>query len=821
MTSPPARAGGAFLSAGLFFVTGATLIVEVLDSRLLSVLTWYHLSFFAVSLAMLGMSAGAVRVFLAGEQMSGARTGPALARYAGLFAISIPLSHVVNLAVPLPTATAWPVMEFIALSVATVALAVPFYLSGVVVTLALTRTGAQIGRIYAWDLLGASAGCLAVIPLLNVTNLSSAALAAGAAAALGAVAFHRFARLRVRPSLWVLFAACATLAVANAATDRGLTPVMAKNRPIVTGGLNVDRTAWNSHSFVIIQNPVEGPVFLWGPGRLAPQRPARLAWVLIDGEAGTPITSWDGTRASLEWVSHDVTTIPHHLRRGKAAVIGVGGGRDVLSALWAGNREVTGIEINGILLDALARTHREFARIADTPGVRLVHDEARAFLTRTADRYDVLQMSLIDTWAATGAGAFSLTENGLYTREAWRLFLDRLTPTGVFAVSRWFNPSNVSETNRLLALGVASLLDRHIDSPRHHLLMAARRSVATLVVSPAPLTDADRRTFEALAAREEFAVLVSPWHEAASARLGRIAASRSEGDLSAAVADADFDYSPPRDRRPFFFNMLKPTRFSRAFDTPRGGVIWGNIRATGTLVLLFAVASLGVLLVIVWPLLRQGGLPMPARSFAAALGYFAAIGCGFMLIQVSFLQRFSVLLGHPTYTFAIILFSMILFAGLGSLWSDRLALTGRRYLAVPAAIAGLVLAAVLLLPAAFSAGAPLGLAGRTAIVLAFTAPISTLLGFCFPLGMRLVGRHSDEATAWMWGINGACGVLASIAAVAISMWIAIDANLIVAAACYGGLIVPMRLLAREGASLSDRESPRADRSPARSARPAG
>jgi spermidine synthase len=783
------------LAAGLFFVTLATLVLEVLDSRLLSVLTWYHLSFFAVSLAMLGMSAGAVHVFLAGDDMRGAAARPQLARYATLFAFSIPLSHIVNLCVPIPTATSGALMEFVALAVATAALAVPFYLSGVVVTLALTRAGEQIGRIYAWDLLGASAGCLLVVPLLNATNISSAALAAGAAAAVGAMALHRFASLRVPARLWALAALCVAIAAVNVGLEHGLTVTMAKNRPMATG-LDVDRTAWNSHSFVIIQKPREGDVFLWGAGSGAADRKATLAWVLIDGEAGTPITAWDGSRSSLDWLRHDVTALPYHLRRGRAAVIGVGGGRDVLTALWAGNDRVTGIEINGILLDALTRTYRDFARVATAPGVRLVHDEARAFLTRTDERYDVLQMSLIDTWAATGAGAFSLSENGLYTREAWRLFLSRLTPRGVFSVSRWFNPSNVSETNRLLALGVASLVDRAIEDPRAHLLMASRKSVATLVLSLSPFDERDQRTFEALARAEDFTVLVSPWHDAASSRLAAIARSASHDELSRAVADPDFDYSPPNDRRPFFFNMLRPTRFHKAFGMPRGGVIWGNIRATGTLVLLFAVAALGVVLVILWPLVRRGGLPMQRGTFIAALLYFAAIGGGFMLIQVAFLQRFSVLLGHPTYTFAIILFSMILFAGLGSMLSDRLSIASGAYRFIPIAIAALVVIDVLVLPAAFGLGAPLGLAGRSAVVLAFTAPLSTLLGFCFPIGMRLVGRHSDEATAWMWGVNGACGVLASIGAVAISMWVAIDANLVVAGVLYALLLLPMQVLAR-------------------------
>lgn len=780
------------LAAGLFLVTFATLVLEVLDSRLLSVLTWYHLSFFAVSLAMLGMSAGAVRVFLGGERYEGAASREALGRVSLIFAISVPVSHVANLFIPIPSDSGSVVRDFGMLALATAVLAVPFYLSGIVVTIALTRVGARIGRMYAWDLLGASAGCLAVVPLLNTTSITSAALAAGAAGAIGAYAFQSVVGRATRVPIWVA-ALAIVLAVVNATTGHGLMPLYSKDRPLMFSGDWIDRSAWNSHSFVLIQRPEIEPVFLWGPGAQATDEKVTLAWVLIDGEAGTPITRWNGDPRTLGWVSHDVTAIPHHLRRGRAAVIGVGGGRDILSALWAGD-EVTGIEVNGILLDALRRGYRDFARIADVPGVTLVHDEARAYLTRSPERYDVLQMSLIDTWAATGAGAFSLSENGLYTVEAWRLFLSRLTDHGVLSVSRWFNPSNVSETNRLLGLGVAALLDRGVESPRDHIIMAARESVATLVVSPSPFGAEDRARFERLANAEKFTVLVSPWDQPASPRLGRIADSRSLVQLDASTADPDFDYRPPTDARPFFFNMLKPTHYQKAFGAPAGGVIWGNIRATGTLVLLFFVALAGVAVVILWPLARAGRLPMNSRAFAAALVYFAAIGLGFMLIQVALLQRFSVLLGHPTYTFAIILFSMILFAGIGSMLSDRISLERRAFLAIPFAIALLLLVEVLLLGPAFRVGAPLELPGRTMIVLAFMAPLSMLLGLCFPIGMRLVGRHSDEATAWMWGINGACGVLASILAVAISMWIAIDANLIVAAGCYLLLVLPMRAL---------------------------
>jgi hypothetical protein len=412
-------------------------------------------------------------------------------------------------------------------------------------------------------------------------------------------------------------------------------------------------------------------------------------------------------------------------------------------------------------------------------------------------------MSLIDTWAATGAGAFTLTENGLYTVEGWRVFLDVLKPGGIFSVSRWFSPRTASETSRVLALGVAALVDRGVRRPADHMIMMARGPVATLLVSNAPFSDGDRATIERLAADRGFAILVSPWTPPADAWLGGIVRSGSHQELAAATAHPIFDFSPPTDERPFFFNMLKPASFYQlgavpTFDASLGaGVASGNLRATFTLVVLFAIATLLVAAIIVWPLVRSGLPSMNAPSFAMSVAYFSAIGFGYMLIQIPLLQRFSVYLGHPTYTFSIILFSMILFTSAGSYISDRLPADRYRWvLKLPMAIALSVLALTYAMQPIIDRTIDLELPMRSLIVIACTAPVALLLGFCFPIGMQLVGRISADAAAWMWGINGACGVLASIAAVAVSMWLGIHTNLMLAAALYVLLTIPSHVLAR-------------------------
>ena len=166
----------------------------------------------------------------------------------------------------------------------------------------------------------------------------------------------------------------------NAGSRSALQIIYPKNRNLwLLNSLN-DVERWNSHSYVLVQRPGDEAAFLWGPGKGAERFKERIAWLAIDGEAGTPITQWDGNPDSLEWVSYDVTTLPYYLRKGDVAVIGVGGGRDILAALWGRNQTITGIDVNRIMIDLLTKSHRDFANIANQPQVTLVHDDGRAYL---------------------------------------------------------------------------------------------------------------------------------------------------------------------------------------------------------------------------------------------------------------------------------------------------------------------------------------------------------------------------------------------------------------------------------------------------------
>lgn len=788
--------------AGLFLVSLATLLLELLNVRLLSVASWYHLSFFAVSMAMFGMAAGAVRVYLRRPTPGADDVAQRLADRCTLLAAAIPVSHLVLLVVPAPATGFGHVAAVV--FVQSLALSVPFFLSGEVVTEVLCLQGPAIGRAYAVDLLGAAMGCLAVAPILERANVACGILLCAASAALAASLFRGSSFLPGHGGGVVSVAFVAAAAVAGSQHGR---PTVFYAKGQLLDPAYVIHEFWNVHSQVLVFAPALRAPLYWGPGLGADRYQVEQCPLLIDGVAGTTLTRWDGSAGSLEWVEVDVTSLPYALRRGgTAAIVGVGGGRDVLTALRAGSRRVVGVEINRAFLDLLQGEFRDWAGIAGRPQVQLVHDEARSALARTAERFDVVQMSLTDTWSASSAGAFTLTENGLYTVEGFRTLLGALEPHGILAVSRWFSPGDVSETDRLTGLAVAALLDRGVATPRLHIILAAAGRVATLLVSPHPFSPEDLEALAAVTGRFGFSVLASPAASAAHPRLEAIVASTSGAALESALRHPRFELTPPTDERPYFFNMLRPSlRLALPDQTPAAGLIAGNLRATNTLLALAGVSLLLVLAVLLLPLAARGLAGWSRGQFWPSAGYFSAIGMGFMILQVSFMQRFSVYLGHPVYALVVVLFSMILLTGVGSFFSDRLQPPGsaRRLRTLPLGAAAAILLLAVALRPALELTLRWGLPARGAVVVALIAPVSLLLGTAFPVGFRLVGRFSQDAPAWMWGINGAASVFGATLAVAVSLFWGIRWNFVLAAGLYGSLAVLGPVLFRSASDPAD------------------
>ena len=795
--------------AGLFLITACTLMLQVLQTRILSVVTWYHLAFLAISMAMFGLTAGAVFVYLRRERFTTETLAHDLAYFSSAFALATFICLAVQMT--LAPAVIFSLTAVVTWALLAICIAVPFFFSGIVVSLALTRSPFPIGRVYGVDLLGAAVGCIGVLLILNRTDGPSGILWVGA---LGAAAAWLFAGCGVggeqpakKPPLSALLARhrailamLSVAALANGATSYGLQPVFVK-ASFEGGGTHTYRQ-WNTFSRIAVSPTYVSWPHMWGPSpRLASQDfMTEQRGMNIDGDAGTTAIRFDGDFADVEFLRYDVVNLAYFLPgRERAAIIGVGGGRDVLSAALFGFEDITAVELNPVFVRLLTQEpgYADFTSFDKLRGLNLVVDEGRSWFARTDQTFDVMQMSLIDTWAATGAGAFSLSENGLYTVEAWKIFLDRLTDNGVYTVSRWYDPNDPTETARMLSLAVAALLERGVSEPRRHIVLATQATMATLLLSREPFSQSDLATLRDRASFYQHRILIDPAARVDSPVLEGIMSVRDRDALNVYTAGFEFDLTPPTDNRPFFFNQVPLANPLQALRIAQervgaGGVRDGNLVASATLVVLFFIALALVLTTIVVPL-RAGVRDVGrALAFGGTL-YFMFIGLGFMLIEIGLLQRTSVFLGHPVYSLSVLLFTLILTTGIGSLLSDRLALDSRgRFAGWAVLTAAYVGALPLLFDRLFLAFDAATLTARVLLCIALIAPAGVLMGFGFPTGMRLISQVDRRPTPWFWGVNGAAGVLASIVATACSIAFGIAVTLRLGAVFYL-LLIPATL----------------------------
>jgi hypothetical protein len=783
-------------------------MMQIIETRILSVISYYYLAFLSISMAMFGMTAGSLFVYFQERWFPAERLFENLVWISGAFAIAAELSTLFLLSTVLMIGGKPEFLMMVLLWLKLIIiLAAPYFFAGMAISLALTRSPWAVPLVYSVDLLGAATGCLIVLAILTFIDSVSALFLVGAIGALAAIFFASarrgsaflaepalpVARLRIfaRPS--ILAATFALFAFGNAAIQPyGLKLSIVKNElesvvPGIFGTRVSELVRWNSFSRVNVGPSSPGTPAMWGPSSETPPSLIEQRWMAIDGSAGTGMYRFDGDFGKLEFLKYDVTNLAYYIRHaGRAAVIGVGGGRDLLSAHLFGFRDITGVELNPIFIDLLSRVFRSYNQLTDLQGMRLFVDEARSWFARSADHFDSIQMSLVDTWAATGAGAFSLSENGLYTLQGWREFFDHLTPSGTFTVSRWYSPGNVNETGRMLSLALATLIEEHVSNPREHIFLAAVDNLATLIVARAPFTPAELATLTAIANRLHFTILVSPQSQTNYPILSQIMAATTPQELDEAVAKYPLDLSAPTDDRPFFFNQLRvtePASFSLALGS-KSGVGRGNLVATVTLTVVVALSTILVLITIIVPSLPSVRRVTPVIAVLGSV-YFVLIGLGFMFIEIGLIQRISIYLGHPVYGMAIGLFGIIVSTGLGSLCSYRLSLLTGLRLPLWAGALGLYL---IFLPYWFpllvNEFASANLFIRAAVSLTAIVPSGVLMGFGFPTGMEIVNAIDSRPTPWFWAVNGAAGVLAAGVAVLVSIHAGISMTLWCGATCY-------------------------------------
>ena len=748
------------LYTALALTTLATLLLELSLTRIFSVVFYYHFAFLAISIALFGLGVGGVLSYAVAI-----RPGSLFCK---LGQVSL-LNAILVMAALLFLLTRGVDPRPLDLAVIYFTTALPFLGSGIIVSLVISSAIERVDRLYFFDLLGAAGGCLALVLLLNTfggpnTVIAVAVLFASAAAVWFSLAGVRHGRIVS------VFAGLALAVMVIANTSFHFLEVRyAKGQKLH----NEQFTKWNSIS------------------RIGMARDGGGEMIYIDADASTGIANFDFNHLSntdIGYLLHQGPGVPYNLRPGaKTLIIGPGGGWDVSRALASGSHDVTAVEINPIIAwDIMTRRPQLSHGLYLRPDVHLHIEDGRAYVRRSPEKYQVIQATLVDTWASTAAGAFALSENNLYTTEAFRDYLSHLTDDGLLTFTRWgFDPPR--ESLRLISLAIEALSALGEHDPARHVLAGrepgskAWGSLDTIIISRKPLSNAD-----VLSAREDFqkagmSTLYAPG-DAPRNPFGQLLLARDPG---AWERDYQFDITPVSDNRPFFFYTVQP-RDIPAYLLQSASAADAKVNvALPKLFSALIVSLIAVLIILVLPPLLLGTRLPRERSVQSFLLYFLAIGAGYILIEVALIQKFVLFLGHPTYALTVVIFSMLVSSGLGSYLSrsiigdrkDRLVAT----LAIAAALVAVVTATI---QTVLTAGVGLPLAIKALATAVLIAPLGFVMGMPFPIGLRLLEARHAPSVRWAWSLNAAASVLGSVGALVLALYLGLVQTMLIGGGLY-------------------------------------
>ncbi len=751
---------------GIMATSLATLLLELSLTRVFSVIYFYHFAFLAISIALFGLGAGGVfsYVVAAWRGTLWGKLGTMAVWNAVVCVLSLwfLLSRTGNL-------------NTVEISLAYFVAAAPFFLSGTILSLVIADTVERVNRTYFFDLVGAAAGCAVLVPLLNwIGGPNTILVAAVLFATSAAIWFHLDRAPRGRVAAVTLGLLLVALITYNSKYFL-LDVKYAKGQRLV----GEEFRQWNSFSRIAVK----------------PEPGTNLKSIVIDADAATGIAHFDFEHLTKEQrfdLEFHGPGLPYFLRPGaKTLIIGPGGGWDVSRALAAGSKSITGVEINPIIARVIMREKfpQYSNRLYFRPEVDLHIEDGRAFVRRSQQRYQVIQATLVDTWASTAAGAFALSENNLYTTEAFVDYLSHLEPSGVLAFTRWgFDPPR--ESLRVVALAQQALSKLGTPDARGNVAVV-RGDVEklnkwgaqdTILISRNPFSPDDLNKLEQWAAIAHAQLVYSPGTNEPSPFEQLLRSS----NLKAFYSGYPFDVRPVSDDKPFFFYTVQPRDlWAFVFHASRATADYKVNSALPVLFGLVAISMVATAIIIALPPVLLGHRLPRTPGSSQALLYFLFIGAGYILIQVALIQKFVLFLGHPTSALTVIIFSMLLSSGIGSYSSKRLLRGHIRSLAIALGfvVGGVAILSIVVTPIA-EGGIMLPFVVKVLVSVALISPVGFIMGMPFPTGLTLLEHSMPSAVRWAWAVNAAASVLGSAAAMFLAIYLGLSATLLIGAGLY-------------------------------------
>ena len=819
--SKPAFQMNAFQKMGLIIVSAAGLCFQINLTRLYSVSHFYHFAFMVVSIALLGF--GASGTFLAVFRNGNDKPlGNRLAWMAIGTSVSMLGSYLLINLMPFDSfSMAVDRKQILILMLHYAALALPFFFSGMIVSLLLSRQTQSGGRVYAINLMGSALGCLAAVLAPNFMGGEGTAALSSALAGLAAIAFLLGSQSNPKrksvQNVVGIMAIFSTLVFsvldiglrigANGGLEimeLNISPYKGISYAMQNPEAEIISNKWNAISRVDV---VHSPSLHSIPGLsyryLEPLPP--INGLYVDGDN---LSALIPAQSDIDFAGYLPAAIAFYLRPdAQTLILGSRGGMDVLSALALDARHVTAVEENMLLIEAAVD-------IYNLPDVELAVSSGRSYLQSTNNRFDVIQLSLTNSYHPVNSGAYSLGEDYRYTLESFSDMLDCLEQNGLLVVTRWLQ-EQPSEWLRTFTMAVSTLEARGED-PQKQIVALRGYNTGTLLVKNGTFNSKELMLIRAFLDEKAFDLVFAPDIQLEEINRRNILPEEVYYKAFADVIGNKqrdvfyeqyvYDVRPPVDDHPFFGHYFKWSQIGGIWRSL--GTTWQPFGGAGFLVIL-AIFGLAVILagvmIILPAVVRNETKNPPIKGTTRILIYFGLIGLAFLLVEMPMIQQFILYLDHPTYAMAVVLFSLLLFSGFGSRWGSKILSISTALLILLAFLTGWLF----LLPALLRATLGLPLAARISISIISIAPIGFLMGIPFPAGLEWMREyipfdeknHSEGMVAWLWAVNGSTSVIASILSSLLSLSFGFNRTLAVGIICYLGAWIMVSDLGRHSELL--------------------
>ena len=807
----------------VFLISGSLIAYEIALMRLLSISQWHHFAHMIISLALLGFGASGSVLAIAQHWIM-RRFHVAYTVSGLLCTISLVCCFALSQSVPFnPFMVVWEPNQLLFLVARYLILAVPFFFGAACIGMALLKFNTEVNRLYFFDLLGSGSGALGIIlvmyyvpPVQILTVVSTIGFFSIIVANL---------RCRWRPLSLVVVISVGVISLL------AIKPIELKISPYkgLSSTLNFPDTEilTNRNSPLGTLHVARSSSIRAVPGlsiRTEHSIPEQLG-LFTDADAMTAITHFGGDLSELAFLDDTISAVAYHLvDKPRVLVLGTGGGSDVLNALYHTATSVDSVELNPQIIDLMSHQYSDFSGhiLSSVPAFPVsVHiAEARGFIRSTEEKYDLIQIAMLDSAGAAASGTHTLNENYLYTVEAIEEFVQHLTPGGILSITRWLK-SPPRDMIKLFATAVEAL--EHVGGavPGNQLALIREWRTGTLLIKNGPFEPPEKEAIQAFCQRRSFDLAYYPQMVGSEAnRYNQLpepvyftaAQAIIFGNREQFYKDYPFQIRPATDDCPYFSQFLRLGTMAQIIHTIGRNAIpfieWGYLLLLAILIQAIVAGSALILLPLLF--LRQQPVSLTtdgdcgassnqafnlsARSQGAAkrriCGYFLSLGIGFMLIEIAFIQKFLLLLAYPTYAVAVVLCAFLVFAGLGSYCCPLASRITRRvglHVAIPAVIITLSLIAfsyLLLLSPIFrlfiASSDPL----KIVVSVVLIAPLAFFMGMPFPLGIEKLREHQRHLIAWAWGINGFASVVGAILAICLAIALGFNAVILIAIAVY-------------------------------------